>query len=56
MPYRHEITSTIPFRAFSAPLQIEGDRRLIEVLDDCGIGEKNSLGFGCWEPIVPQTG
>ncbi len=37
-------------RAFTAPLLLEGDPQVIAVLYDCGIGEKNSMGFGCWRP------
>lgn len=41
----------IAIRAFTAPIHISGDPDIIAVLYDCGIGEKNSMGFGCWEPL-----
>ncbi|MDW8075942.1 MAG: CRISPR-associated endoribonuclease Cas6 [Bacteroidota bacterium] len=51
----HRIKAGTPeetaIRAFRAPIHIQGDRRIIAVLYDCGIGEKNSMGFGCWQPL-----
>ncbi len=41
-------------RAFTAPLILEGNSQVIAVLYDCGIGEKNSMGFGCWQPHPNQ--
>lgn len=33
-------------RAFIMDLELEGDLNLIKFAHDCGVGEKNSLGFG----------
>ena len=34
-------------RAFMMDLILEGDLNLIKFAYDCGLGEKNSMGFGC---------
>jgi len=36
-------------RAFMMNFEIEGDERLLEFAYDCGLGEKNSMGFGMVE-------
>lgn len=41
-------------RGFIAPIHLYGDPQVITVLYDCGIGEKNSMGFGYWVPMVPS--
>ncbi len=40
----------IAVRGFRAPLHLEGSPELIQIAYDCGIGEKNAAGFGCWTP------
>lgn len=36
-------------KAFIAPFKLTGSKDLIKLAYDCGIGEKNSLGFGMFE-------
>ncbi|MBU2635709.1 MAG: CRISPR-associated endoribonuclease Cas6 [Bacteroidetes bacterium] len=36
-------------KAFVAPFKLTGSKDLIKLAYDCGIGEKNSLGFGMFE-------
>jgi len=38
-------------RAFMMNFEIEADERLLEFAYDCGLGEKNSMGFGMVETI-----
>ncbi len=40
----------IAIKGFRAPIHLEGSPELIQVAYDCGLGEKNSAGFGCWAP------
>ena len=38
-------------RAYMMQFEIEGDPRLLKFAHDCGLGEKNSMGFGMIETI-----
>ena len=38
-------------RAFMMNFEIEADQRLLEFVYDCGLGEKNSMGFGMVEVV-----
>lgn len=38
-------------RCFLMKFEIEADKRLVEFAYDCGLGEKNSMGFGMVEKV-----
>ncbi len=37
------------FKAWDGIYRLDGDPELIQVAYDCGLGAKNSMGFGMWE-------
>ncbi|MCK9150528.1 CRISPR-associated endoribonuclease Cas6 [Methanobacterium alcaliphilum] len=39
-------------RCFLMKFEIEADKRLVKFAYDCGLGEKNSMGFGCVDAKV----
>lgn len=48
---RHRDSQVKPtvIKAWMGLYKIEGDRELVELAYDAGLGSKNSQGFGCWE-------
>jgi len=38
-------------KGYSGKYKIRGDKRLLELALDAGVGSKNSQGFGCIEQI-----
>lgn len=36
-------------KAWMGLYKLKGEPKIIELSYDCGLGSKNSLGFGCWE-------
>ena len=36
---------------FEVPFTLQGSTKLMEIAYECGIGEKNSLGFGMIEKV-----
>jgi len=45
----------IAVKGFRTPIHLEGSPELIQVAYDCGLGEKNSAGFGCWAPGLSEN-
>ncbi len=43
---REGMRNEMQIKAFVCPLRIEGDPEIIKIAYDCGVGEKNSMGFG----------
>ena len=41
-------------RAWSGVFEMDGDVELIQVTYDCGLGAKNSQGFGMWEVVAAK--
>lgn len=47
----HKPEARVPVKGWSGRFQLEGPRELLQAALDCGLGAKNSSGWGC---IVPQ--
>lgn len=47
---KFKVNDSFPIKGWSGRFKISGPKELLQVALDCGLGAKNSLGFGCIAP------